>query len=233
MKLSIVIPAYNEEKTIEEIIRRIRAVDLGAVTREIIVVDDGSRDRTREILKKIPDITYVFHEKNLGKGGAVKTGFRKVTGDIVIIQDADLEYDPKDYPAMIAPILSGAVDVAVGFRIQPDSDGRRHKSLYWLSWFGNHLITWTTNILFWADIREYEACYKAFSKKVIDAIDIETNNFDFDNELMCKVLKAGYATVDVPIRYHPRNYNEGKKINWRHGFLILWTVIRCRFTMRK
>lgn len=229
MKLSVIIPSYNEEKTIEEIIRRVKAVNLGPVGKEIIVVDDGSKDNTRKILPTIHGIRYIFHEKNLGKGGSVKTGFKNATGDILIVQDADLEYDPGDYPAVIKPILDGKIEVTNGVRIKPEHDLRRHKSLYWLSWLGNHLITWTTNWLYWNNAGEYEGCYKAFTRKLIDSIEVKTNNFDFDNELICKILKKGYKPIDVPIRYYPRNYEEGKKINWKHGFLILWTIIKYRF----
>ena len=228
--LSIIIPAFNEKNTIEELIRQIKMVVLEGIDKEILVVDDGSKDGTREILTRIPDIRYIFHERNIGKGGAVKTGFRHSTGDIVIIQDADLEYDPEDYSAMIRPILDGRTEVVNGVRIQPDKDGRKHKSLYWMSWIGNNLITWTTNLLYWNSAKEYEGCYKAFTRNLLTGLEIKTNNFDFDNELICKILKRGHTIVDVPIRYYPRNYEEGKKINWKHGVLILWTIIKCRFT---
>ena len=230
MKLSIIIPAYNEIKTIRQIIDLVKKVLLPpGVEREIVVVDDGSTDGTRDVLKEIPGIRYIFHEKNLGKGGAVKTGFRESTGDIVIIQDADLEYDPNDYPAMIKPIIDGKTEMVNGVRIKPPHDVRKKKSLYWLSWLGNNLITWTTNILYWNDAGEYEGCYKVFTKKLIDDVPVETNNFDFDNELVCRALRRGYKSFDVPIKYHPRNYEEGKKINWRHGFLILKTIVKWRF----
>ncbi len=229
MKLSIVIPAYNEKDTIAELIRRVKAVDLDEVEKEIIVVDDGSRDGTREILKSISGIRCIFHEKNLGKGGAMKTGFRAATGDILIPQDADLEYDPNDYAAMIAPILAGTVEATNGVRVQPSDDSRRFSISYWLHWLGNNAITWTTNLLYWNNADEYEGCYKAFTKKLIDAIPVKTDNFDYDNELVCKILKRGYRIVDVPIKYYPRDYEQGKKINWKHGFLILWTIVKVRF----
>lgn len=230
MKLSIIIPAYNEKNTIEEIIRRIKLVSLGGMEKEIIVVDDGSRDGTREILKNISGIRHIFHEKNLGKGGAVKTGFKNATGDIVIIQDADLEYDPNDYSAVIKPILEGKTEIVNGVRIQPENDVRKATFGYWLHWLGNSLITWTTNWLYLNNAAEYEGCYKAFTKKLVNAIEIKTNNFDFDNELFCKALKRGYKIMDVPIKYYPRNYEEGKKINWKHGFIILWTIVKTRFS---
>ncbi len=228
-KLSIIIPAYNEKNTIEKIVGLVKAVDLGALEKEIIVVDDGSKDGTREILKTMPGVRYFFHEKNLGKGGAIKTGFRLATGDLLTIQDADLEYDPEDLVAVIGPILEGKTEVVLGIRIPPDKDLRRHKSLYWISWFGNNVITWATNILYWNNAGEYEGCYKAFTKSLVDSINIETNGFDYDNELVCQILKKGIKTVYVPIRYYPRNYDEGKKINWKDCFKILWTIIKYRF----
>ena len=229
MKLSIIIPAYNEKNTIEEIIRRVKAVNLGDIEKEIIVVDDGSKDGTREILKRISGVRYIFHEKNLGKGGAMKTGFKAATGDLVIPQDADLEYDPNDYSAMIAPILAGKTEATNGVRIQPLNDPRRLTISYWLHWLGNNSITWTTNWLYWKKAGEYEACYKVFTKKLVGIIPVRTNNFDYDNELICKILKRGYKVIDVPIKYYPRDYKQGKKINWKHGFLILWTIIKTRF----
>ncbi len=229
MKLSIVVPSYNEKNTIEEIIRRVKAVDLGGIEKEIIIVDDGSKDGTREIIKQIPGIRYIFHEKNLGKGGAMKTGFKAATGDILIPQDADLEYDPNDYMAMIKPILDGRVEAVNGVRIQPPDDSRRTTLSYWLHWLGNNSITWTTNWLYWHNAGEYEGCYKAFTKRLVDSIPVKTDNFDYDNELLCKILKQGYKIVDVPIRYYPRDYEQGKKINWKHGFLILWTIVKTRF----
>jgi dolichol-phosphate mannosyltransferase len=228
-KLSIIIPAYNEKNTIAEIINRIKAVNLAGAEKEIIVVDDGSKDGTREILKKIPGIRYIFHEKNLGKGGAMKTGFKAATGDILIPQDADLEYDPNDYSAMIAPILAGKTEITNGVRMQPPGDPRRITVSYWLHWLGNNSITWVTNWLYWNNSEEYEGCYKAITKKLADSVEIKTDNFDFDNELVCKILKRGYKIIDVPIKYYPRNYEQGKKINWKHGFLILWTIIKNRF----
>src|SRR3989338_3301179 len=204
-KLSIIIPAYNEKSTIEEIIRRVKAVTL-PLEKEIIAVDDGSKDGTREMLKSIPGIRYIFHEKNLGKGGAVKTGFKNSTGDILIVQDADLEYDPEDFPALVAPILSGETEVTNGVRIKPLNDPRKGSVTYIFHWLGNNAITWLTNILFLHYSEEYEACYKAFTRKLIDSIEVKTNNFDFDNELVCKILKRGYKMVDVPVRYYPRGY---------------------------
>lgn len=228
-KLSIIIPAYNEEKTIGKIIELVKVADIGNLEKEIIVVDNNSKDSTFNVASAIPNIR-VVKELNAGKGAAVKRGFREATGDIFIIQDADLEYDPRDYKAVIQPILDGRCELTLGIRMEGRRKDDHHAPLYFLGLLGNNLITWTTNILFWNNAGEYEGCYKAITKKLADSITVQTNNFDFDNELVCKALKKGYKTIDVPIRYYPRNYAEGKKINWKHGFLILWTIIKCRFT---
>ena len=235
-KLSIIIPAYNEARTIEALIAKVKAVDLpageaglGNVEKEIIVVDNGSTDETAQILKAVDGIRVLTLNPNRKKGGAVKAGIKEATGNIVIVQDADLEYDPNDYPAMIRPILDGKTEVTNGVRIQPEHDERKRKSLYWLSWLGNNVITWTTNWLYWHNAGEYEGRYKAFTKKLLNTIEVKTNDFDFDNELMCKILKRGIKPIDIPIRYYPRSYAEGKKINWRHGVKILKTIISTRF----
>ncbi len=229
-KLSIIIPAYNEEKTISELIRRVKDAPL-ALEKEIVVVDNGSTDRTQGILAGENSIVLVTLDPNRGKGGAIKAGLEKATGDLVIFQDADLEYDPRDYPAMIAPLLDGRTEAVMGVRRETDHDAYRWRSpYYFISWIGNHLITWTTNALFSNDAGEYEGCYKAFTKRLLDTIEVRTNGFAYDNELVCKILKRGNKTVDVPIRYQPRSYEAGKHIRWRDGLLILWTIIRCRFT---
>lgn len=227
--LSIIIPAYNEARTIAELIRRVQLVDLDNIQKEIIVVDDGSKDGTRDILKTISGIKYIFHEKNLGKGGALKTGIKAATGDLVIFQDADLEYDPKDYAAMLAPILAGKTSVTNGVRTHYHGDTRRRGMFHFLSWLGNNTITILTNVLYGHNAKEYEGCYKVFTKELLDSIEVKTNDFDFDNELMCKVLKRGIKPIDVITHYHPRGYAAGKHINWRHGFKILGTIVRERF----
>ena len=228
MKLSIIIPCYNEEKNIALLVEKVKKVNLGALEKEIIIVDNNSSDNSLAVAQSISDVR-VIREMQQGKGAAVKRGFKEAQGDIVMVQDADLEYDPNDYTAVLQPILDGTTEVTNGVRI----DGRRkddhHKMLYFLGLLGNNAITLTTNLLYGNHAGEYEGCYKAFTKRLIDSIEIKTNNFDYDNELLCKILKRGYTVVDVPIRYYPRNYAEGKKINWKHGFLILWTIIKYRF----
>ena len=232
MKLSVVIPAYNEEQTVAETIDRVKAVDLGGLDLEIVVVDDGSKDRTREILKTISGIQVVLHERNSGKGAAVKTGFRAATGDIVLIQDADLEYDPQDYRALVQPILDGRVDAVMGSRFTvapPRFFGTGAKSPFFTHYIGNILIVRLTNALYGHSATDYEGCYKAFAKSVVDGIAIEATGFEYDNELICKLLRRGHRIAEVPIKYRPRSYEEGKKIKWQDGVRMLWTIVKWRF----
>lgn len=230
MKLSIVIPAYNEEATIEAIVRRVQAVDLGPVDKEIIVVNDGSRDGTEQVLKGLSGIRHVSHERNAGKGAALSTGFQSATGDIVIIQDADLEYDPDDYSVVIRPIVEGRSDVVMGSRFilyTPKFFGTR-RSPYLSHYIGNMLITSITNLLYGRRFTDYEGCYKAFRRAVVAATPVSAKGFEFDNELICKLMRKGTRIVEVPIRYTPRTYESGKKITWRHGVIMLWTIAKWR-----
>jgi|SRR3989338_9369567 len=227
-KISIIIPAYNEERTITEIVRRVKDAPVWLLEKEIIVVDNNSKDKTFELAKSIPDIK-VFLEKEKGKGAAVKKGIKEATGDLLLIQDADLEYDPNDYEVVIKPILDSKTEITNGVRIENRLRESDLISVGLLGWLGNTTITWTTNILYLHNAGEYEGCYKAFTKKLIDSIEVKTNDFDFDNELICKILKRGMKPIDVPIHYYPRGYAEGKHINWRHGFKILWTIVKTRF----
>lgn len=232
-KVSIIIPVFNEEKTLLQISQKVLVAPVWGLEKEIIIVDNGSTDNSLNLAQKIAreqSNVKVFTEKERGKGAAMKLGFKVATGDILLAQDADLEYDPADYQNMIKPIIEGQTEVVNGVREKRNFKKGENLGLYLLSRLGNWLITVTTNILYLNKAGEYEGCYKAFTKKTVDSVEIKTNDFDFDNELVCQILKRGYKTIDVPIKYNPRNYSEGKKINWRHGFKILWTVIKIRFT---
>jgi glycosyltransferase involved in cell wall biosynthesis len=231
MKLSIIIPAYNEASTLEAIVRRVQAVDLRPIEKEIIVVDDGSKDGTSEVLKHLPGIRPISHARNAGKGAALTTGFQAATGDIVIVQDADLEYDPDDYATVIRPIVEGTCDAVMGSRFlyaRPKFWGK-DRSPYLTHYIGNIFIVFLTNLLYGKTFTDYEGCYKAFRRSVIAATPVEAKGFEFDNELLCKLMRKGVQIVEVPIRYTPRSYAHGKKITWRHGVIMLWTIIKWRF----
>lgn len=232
-KISIIIPAYNEEKTLAQIVKKVEKASVLSLEKEIIIINNASIDSTLEIAnglaKNNPDIKVFSTILNKGKGQAVKLGFEKATGDILIIQDADLEYDPADYEAVIEPILHNLTTVTNGVRIESRIRESNRISIGILGWIGNTTITLVTNLLYFHNAKEYEGCYKAFTKKLIDSIPIKADDFDYDNELMCKILKRGIKPIDVPIHYYPRSYTEGKKINWRHGFKILGTIIKTRF----
>ncbi len=230
MKLSIVIPAYNEEATIESIIRRVQAVDLGAVEKEIIVVNDGSRDGTGRVLEGISGIRHLTHARNSGKGAALTTGFQASTGDIILIQDADLEYDPRDYAAMMQPLIEGRADAVMGSRFilyKLTFFGKR-RSPYLFHYLGNLLITSITNLLYGQRFTDYEGCYKSFLRHVVVSTPVLARGFEFDNELICKLLRKGMRVTEVPIHYNPRTYDSGKKITWRHGVIMLWAIIQWR-----
>lgn len=222
-KLSIVIPAYNEKDTIREIIERVKAVD---IDKEIIIVDDCSTDGTREILKDLASKgeKVVFHERNIGKGAALRTGFAHVTGDYCIVQDADLEYDPDDYLKLIAPVLKGKAEVVYGSRFT----GER-RNMFFHHWVGNKFLTLVTNLLYNTTISDMETCYKLFRSDIIKSVNIKSNRFNFEPEITAKVLKKGFRIYEVPISYAGREFSEGKKITWRDGFSALWTLLKYRF----
>ncbi|MDH4187222.1 MAG: glycosyltransferase family 2 protein [Nitrospira sp.] len=231
MKLTIIIPAYNEQATIEDVIRRVQSVDLGVIEKEIIVIDDASRDDTPNILMNMTGIRFLRHQINAGKGAALTTGIQAATGDIVLFQDADLEYVPEDYPAVIKPLLDGASEAVMGSRFlhaHPVFWGK-HKSPYFNHYLGNLLILWVTNTLYGKQFTDYEGCYKAFFRTILLDTPVLANGFEFDNELICKLMRKGIRIAEVSIRYNPRTYAQGKKITWRHGIIILWTIVKWRF----
>jgi glycosyltransferase involved in cell wall biosynthesis len=226
-KLSVVVPVYNERNTLVEILRRMRAVELpDGIEREIVVVDDGSTDGTRDVLKQLGDSTVnvVMHDINLGKGAALRTGFQHITGDYVLIQDADLEYDPEDWPRLLAPVLRGRARVVYGSRFT----GERRNMLF-LHWVGNRFLSLTTNVLYNTTLSDMETCYKLIDRQLVDALDIKADRFDFEPEITAKILKRGVRIYEVPISYAGREFDEGKKITWRDGFAALWTLVKYRF----
>lgn len=226
MKLSIIMPVYNEIGTIRKILSRVEKAPLPkGMKREIIIIDDGSTDGTRNIIKNLKH-KVILHKKNLGKGGAVKTGFTHATGDIIIIQDADLEYDPRDYGKVIAPILRKEAEVVYGSRrLLKENQQYSGVSFY----LGGVLVTWMTNLLYFTYLTDEPTCYKAFSRKALRSVKIKADNFDWEPEITAKLLKAGYRIAEVPIRYYPRHIDEGKKIRWKDGVSAIWTLFKYRF----
>jgi glycosyltransferase involved in cell wall biosynthesis len=225
LRLSVVIPIYNEEKTLAEIIRRVRAVP---IPKELILVDDCSKDGTRDMLRAMegqPDLRIVYHEKNLGKGGAIRTGFGHATGSIVIIQDADLEYDPGEYPRLIQPIIEGKADVVFGSRFLGSG---AHRVLYFWHYVGNRVLTTLSNMFTNLNLTDMETCYKVFKREVIQAINptLKQNRFGIEPEITAKVARRHLRIYEVAISYAGRTYEEGKKIGWRDGLKALWCIVR-------
>jgi glycosyltransferase involved in cell wall biosynthesis len=224
-KLSVIVPVYNERTTVVEILRRMRAVEL-PIEREFVLVDDGSSDGTQQVLAQLRDSTVrvVNHPTNRGKGAAIRTGLEHVTGDLVLIQDADLEYDPDDWPKLLGPMFRGKATVVYGSRFT----GERRNMLY-LHWLGNRLLSFVTNVLYNTTLSDMETCYKLFDRKVLDGITIRSNRFDFEPEITAKVLRQGIRIYEVPISYTGREFDEGKKITWRDGVDALVALVKYRF----
>jgi len=231
MKLSILIPVFNEKETILEILRRVDMVKLN-LEKEIIVIDDCSNDGTTDILRSLDSQKYkIFStEKNSGKGAAIKVGLKKVSGDIIIIQDADLEYDPGDYVSMLGPILDNKVDVTLGSRVlqNPMKLFGSHRTPV-ITYMGHAVTTTLINLLYGQSGTDYYACYKMFRVKILKDITLEANGFDFDSEFVCKVFKKEIKVVEVPISYTPRAKNTGKKIKWHDAFPVIFSIIKWRF----
>ena len=223
--LTVIMPVFNERATVAEVIRRMRAVDL-PLTLQIIAVDDGSSDGSDKVLGALEDSTVrvLRHKRNQGKGAAVRTALAESRGDLVLIQDADLEYDPNDWPKLLDPILRGKARVVYGSRFT----GER-KNMLPLHWVGNRLLSLVTNVLYNTTLSDMETCYKLFDRTVIDGIKIESDRFDFEPEITAKVLRRGYRIYEVPVSYNGREFDEGKKITWRDGFGALKTLLKFRF----
>ena len=235
MKLTIIIPVYNEENTIVEVIKRVNVVSLpNRIIREIIVVDDASNDSSKlkvESLKQ-KNLRLFVHHKNRGKGAAIRTGLKHATGDILLIQDADLEYSPDDYSRLLAPILAGNTEVVYGTRLKDLQFGLigRSKTPFATHYLGNRFLSIITSILYGTLVTDMETCYKAMTRKVYKSLKLKSNRFEIEPEITAKILKAGYKIHEVPIKVSPRGYNEGKKITWKDGFIALWTLIKYRFS---
>ncbi len=229
MKLSIVIPIYNEVATISKIVSMVRAVEVG-MDKEILLVDDCSRDGTREVLQQMgagqPDLKVLFHEVNQGKGAALRTGFAAATGDIVLIQDADLEYDPKQYPQLLQPILDGHADVVYGSRFL---GGGPHRVVYYWHYLGNRLLTTLSNMTTNLNLTDMEVCYKVFKRAVIQSIPLKEDRFGFEVEITAKVARRKLKIYEVPISYYGRDYAEGKKIGWKDGISALRCIVKYMF----
>ena len=223
MKLTLVIPVYNEAATIAALIDRVRQVP---VDKEIVVVDDCSRDGTRDVLKQLPpadDLRVLFHEVNQGKGAALRTGFRSATGDVVVVQDADLEYDPMDLPKLMAPIADGRADVVYGSRF---SGGECHRVLYFWHSIGNSVLTLLSNMCTDLNLTDMETCYKMFRREVIQAITVEEDRFGFEPEVTAKIAKMRLRIYEVGISYSGRTYEQGKKIGWKDGVRAVWCILK-------
>jgi len=226
-KLSVIVPVFNERTTLVEVIRRMRTVELpDGIDREIIIVDDGSTDGTRDVLRQLGDSTVrvLHHDGNYGKGAAVRTGLKVASGDYVLIQDADLEYDPEDWPKMIAPVQRGRAAVVYGSRFT----GERRNMLF-LHWVGNRVLSLVTNVLYNTTLSDMETCYKLVDRSLLLDLDLRSERFDIEPEITAKLLRAGHRPFEVPINYKARTREQGKKIEWQDGIRALWVIARIRF----
>jgi glycosyltransferase involved in cell wall biosynthesis len=226
VKLSIVIPVYNEKDTLDTLLTRVEAVDY---EKEIVLVDDFSTDGTREVIESYKNkkgFTVLMHPQNQGKGAALRTGFSHASGDIIIVQDADLEYDPRDYGKLLEPILDGRADVVYGSRFL----GGPHRVLFFWHYIGNMALTLFSNITTNLNLTDMETCYKVFTRQVLDSINLKCNRFGFEPEFTSKVAKKKFRIYEVPISYSGRDYSEGKKIGWKDGVAAIWFIIRFRIS---
>jgi len=227
MKLSIIIPCYNEKNTLVELVKKVESAPIGNIEKEIIVVDDASSDGTRELIKNhLNGHKIILNEKNEGKGACIRKAIEHVTGDMVIIQDADLEYDPGDYAALISPLISRKHRVVYGSR-ERNRENKTHSG--WRFYIGGLFVTWFTNVLYGSKLTDEPTCYKAFDVKLLRSLPLECEHFEFCPEVTAKILKRGITIKELPIRYYPRTRAQGKKIKWRDGLQALWVLLKYRF----
>jgi len=228
VKLSIIMPVYNEIDTLKEIIKEVMQLNIKGVEKELIIVDDGSTDGSREILRnmklKNKEWKIFYHEKNMGKGAAVSTGIKNSSGNIIVIQDADLEYNPKEIQKLIEPIIKGHVKVVYGSRFL-----RQHNPQYRVYYLGNIILSWITTLIFFTRVTDMETGYKVFRREVIKHIKLRARGFDLEPEITAKILKQGYKIKELPISFRPRKYEEGKKITWKDGLMAMFYLIKYRF----
>ena len=236
MKLSIIIPVFNEEKTISEILKRVSEVKISGVEKQIILVNDGSTDATASVISNfqfpISNFQLLKHEKNMGKGSAVRTGIKNATGEYIIIQDADLEYNPKDIEKLVKPVLDGVSRVVYGTRLNrlPSFSKEEKTPRFLLHYMGNKFLSLLTSMLYGQWITDMETCYKLFPRKVVDGMKLNARGFEFEPEITAKLLKKGYKILEIPISTKPRGYDEGKKLNtFKDGFIALWSLLKYRF----
>ena len=229
MKLSIIMPVYNEEKTLEKIVKRVQRVDLGKIKKEIIIVNDASKDNSLNVIKKLAkkykNIKFYSHNLNQGKGAAIITGLKYFTGDILVIQDGDLEYNPEDFRKLIKPILEGKTKIVYGSRLLGEERGFNVFSHY----IGNRVLSLLTTLLYFRRITDMETCYKMMTKDVIKSLNLKAKKFDFEPEVTAKIIRKGYKIIEIPIIYNCRSFKEGKKITWKDGIKALYYLIKYRF----
>jgi dolichol-phosphate mannosyltransferase len=223
MKLSVIIPCYNERETILEVVRRVQSIGLDV---EIVIVDDGSTDGTQQVLQglKFDNCRVLLHDRNRGKGAAIRTALREVKGDAVVVQDADLEYDPRDLRTLMSTLAANGTSVVYGSR-NLKGNVRSYSTFYW----GGRVVSWLTTLLYGCHITDEPTCYKMFRANLIKSLDLKSEGFDFCPEITAKVLRLGHKIVEVPISYSPRNFAEGKKIRWTDGLRAIWVLVRYRF----